>query len=278
MLVIDYQRLKFGCISNICIDRYAFNERSDSILSRLREIMSTDRRRKYRYLTDSCEHRGLVVNNKDNNLLIERLDALNSLVATAMGDHNSLLFYRFDLRLPQGLDVCTSDITNRFIGKLKKRWDSSKRGKLHYIWCKERESAKGDHWHFGFVVDSKFTQPLGLAEMVDKSWCYAVQPQNYKRGLVERVGYEPNVSKHTGHIKIAEIVYWWSYLCKHRQGTEVSRGNFRTSRVNKDLKLELNLTEEQKEEAVQNNKKLIRRRHARTMKKKKEFTTFNGSK
>ena len=93
---------------------------------------------------ESGSHRDLYVNN-DSNLLLRRLDALYGVVATAMRDHNNLLCYRFDLRLNKSIQCPydDADVISRFMRKLGKLWDSSKRGKLHYIWCKETEEKKG---------------------------------------------------------------------------------------------------------------------------------------
>ncbi len=237
----------------------------------------TNKRKPYRYLVGD-DHRGLPVNNKDGNLLNKRLDALNSLIATAMEDHRRLLFARFDLRLPKGLEADTSDTTSRFIKKLKKLWDTERRGKLHYIWCKEREGAKGDHWHFGFIIDDAENRYHHLAEQVDKAWRYAVSPESYKTGLVERVRHIKKVSKHTDKQKIAEVIYWWSYLCKHREHTEVTRGNFRTSRVDKGAILDLALTEDEKQEAVRNNRNYVTTRDIETKEKARKRESFNKNK
>ena len=236
----------------------------------------TNKRKPYRYLVGD-KHRGLPVNNKGGNLLNKRLNALNSLVATAMEDHRRLLFARFDLRLPQGLEVNTSEITNRFIRKLKKLWNAPRRGKLHYIWCKEREKAKGDHWHFGFIIDDAENRYHHLAEQVDKAWRYAVSPENTennKTGLVQRVRYMDGISKRTNRLEVAEVIYWWSYLCKHREDAEVTRGNFRTSRVDRNAILDLALTEDEKQQAVKNNRNYVTTRDIET----KEKARFNKNK
>lgn len=179
----------------------------------------------------------LAINNSKQNLLTKRIKATHHVIVNCTNDHSRTLQNHSVLKLPIGYSVGFNDseIINRFMKKLKKTWDADKRGKLHYTWCKEVEKEKGAHWHLMTFVDYNKSQNLYINNLISKCWEYALQPQNYKVGLVHRAGYATFRNNITQEIE--DAMYWSSYLCKLRKGSSNAKGFFRTSQTNKELKL-----------------------------------------
>lgn len=187
-------------------------------------------RKKYLYVAED-DFLGLPVNNYPGNLLKHRLQASFDVLATALTSVNRLLVVRVDLRLPVEWDdrYTDSKIIERFIQKLRKKWNSqkAKRGELHYIWCKEKAGSPHSHWHFVLLVDGKYTQPFFLYELTENVWERTIGQDQYKKGLVNH-GYVKSCSKHEIR-EIKGIFNVMSYLCKHQKTQANERGMFRTS-------------------------------------------------
>lgn len=221
--------------------------------------MTEKRKRRHCYYAGSVKG-ALALNNKSGNLLLDRVNRIEGVIATAMHEHNRLLVQRCDLRTPNGLTLFTGNksidafLQERFIKKLKRQWEplSKERGKLHYLWCREREKSKKSHWHIALIVDAKFTQYRKLSQIVQKAWRLTLGEEHYSDTLVYLAGFK-TASKHDP-VAISEIGYWLSYLAKHREGTTINRGMFGGSQVNKSISIPNTLTNEQQQQIIVSHK------------------------
>ena len=189
------------------------------------------KRKSYLYFKGDYLHH-LEVNNFKGNLLVKRLDASFGVMATALAQVNRLFAQQVCLSLPLSWNspYDNSQVIERFIRKLKQLWakDSKKRGKLFYAWCRESKKSHNPHWHLAVFVDDKYTKYGFLSDLISCAWKYAISLSSID-GLIHWSGFKRVVkSDVTG---LSDLFKWVSYLSKHQEGTVVTHGQFRTSRV-----------------------------------------------
>ena len=182
-------------------------------------------------------YQDLSINNEQANILTKRIKATFHVLVDCTSSHSTTLQTHNVLKLPSDytIDFTDSELINRFMKKLKKAWNTEKRGKFHYTWCKEVEKNKGAHWHLMTFVDYNKSQNIYINNLVADCWERALQPQNYKKGLVHRSGHR--TFKNNDMQQIEEAFHWSSYLCKLRKGSGNGKGYFATSKTDKSLKL-----------------------------------------
>lgn len=192
-------------------------------------------------------YRGLAINSVSApNLLATRLDASYWVIANCLQQHRRTVQQHHTLKIPVGFDGKYTDgeLISRFFRKLGKAWDTSKRNKLHYVWCKEVEKGKHCHIHIHTFCDDKFNRPKGMTLLINKCWAYALkQSDEDTKGLV----HSPNNYQmfHGESLQlISDAMRWVSYLCKIRKGT-LNHG-FRASQTDKTVKIKI-LTDQLKE-------------------------------
>ena len=155
----------------------------------------------------------------------EILERTYSQLAAMLSYHSRVLLFRLDLS-------CDSYSTeNKLISKLirKLRKHLSKRYNMKrfgYVWVREQEKAKAQHYHLAFFVDAnKIQHPAKILKWIEARWQYYGRPWTPKNCfyLVYR----------GAHTKLAEAFERISYLAKERGKGYLPAGtnNYSTSRI-----------------------------------------------
>ena len=118
--------------------------------------------------------------------------------------HKRLMVYRFDLHLknPSNNNKIISSFLNRVKQRLKRNYGLDKIG---YLWVREKESAKSQHYHLVLLLDGdKIRHPSKLTKALREMWkpngfmptitnpYYYMDKNNHdavKQDVIERVSY-----------------------------------------------------------------------------------------
>lgn len=183
-----------------------------------------------RYYTKPT-YKNLPILNTQQNLIESRLKPAYFTLATALQQHGKLLQQHHVLKLPSDYqnELSDSELIAKFFKKLNKTWNTAKRGKLFYVWTKEVEKGKNAHIHIHTFTSDKLCKPRGNTTLINKAWEYALQPQNYRRGLVHCDSAQTVAANDPESIEAS--FKWLSYICKIRKGT--ANHGFSTTRTDK---------------------------------------------
>ncbi|KPV90408.1 hypothetical protein AN395_03234 [Pseudoalteromonas sp. P1-30] len=198
-----------------------------------------------RRLFKKLEYKELPVNNKEQNLLVNRLESCYKLIDLASNTYAKLLHQHRVLKIPK----CVSEYyTEKDFEKLTKHffkllengrlWSNKDRGKLFYVWCVEREVEKGWHVHLHTFVNEKKNRSTGVSGIISSAWNKAlkqyipsielkeVTSESYNSSYVHTCTI-PNddykyhrVLNRGNYTQLKASFYWISYICKVREGTK----------------------------------------------------------
>ncbi|WP_236642846.1 YagK/YfjJ domain-containing protein [Vibrio tubiashii] len=134
--------------------------------------------------------------------ILEQLDALES-------HHYRVLVVLFNLHMP--FYTIGNQVMTKFLNKV--RYDLSKHYKLTrlgYTWCRERNNADNQHYHFVLMIDgSKVQHPKKLLRILREIW-YACS----NGGHLQRLNNCFYLLKRGDEMVRAEVTYRISYLAK----------------------------------------------------------------
>ncbi|HHQ4618817.1 TPA: YagK/YfjJ domain-containing protein [Aeromonas veronii] len=126
-------------------------------------------------------------------------------IVEAVRRYRRVLFVRLDLSMGEG--EATSERLSAFL-KQAGRYVTREHGtRLEYVWCREQEKAKRQHYHLALLIDGdKLRHPARLYEALAELW-------QRKGG---RLSIPENGYLMTDSHNITEAVYRISYLAKER--------------------------------------------------------------
>lgn len=172
------------------------------------------------------------VNSKGSGLMSHAIKAMINQVDAMLSHHSKILTVRFDLHIyHQTSDNEIITIFNRRLFKwLKRKYDFKRIG---FIWCRELETAKRQHYHYVLMVDGhKVRHPIEMLLKIKEIW---------EQHLSHSLEYTPkncyyNV-KRDDYETIQAAIWRISYLAKVRgKGYKPDQTkNYVTSRI-KSLK------------------------------------------
>ncbi len=146
-------------------------------------------------------------------------------IVEAVARYRRVLFVRLDLSM--GEEAATSERLSAFL-KLASRYVRREyQTRLEYVWCRELETAKHQHYHLALFIDGdKLRHPARLYEELTKIWQRQWEPpsipenddpmandHNSKKG---RLSMPKNGYLMTDDHNITEAVKRVSYLAKER--------------------------------------------------------------
>lgn len=110
------------------------------------------------------------VNSAGSGLITHAIKAMINQVDVMLNHHSKIHLIRFDLRMYQYTDnneIIT--IFNRRLHKwLKRKYDLKRIG---FIWCREQETAKQQHYHFVLMIDGhKVRHPIEILSKAREIW------------------------------------------------------------------------------------------------------------
>ena len=150
----------------------------------------------------------------------------NSQLDIAYSIHKRLLIYRFDLHLnnPSNDNKIVSRFLNRAKQKLKRNYGLDKIG---YLWVREKENAKNQHYHLVLLLDGdKINHPSKLTKTLRIMW-----KSNGFMPTIQNPYYLMN--KHNHEVIKQDVIERVSYLAKVRgKGYRDSQAkDYQTSRL-----------------------------------------------
>jgi hypothetical protein len=112
------------------------------------------------------------VNSKGSGLVVNSIKAMINQVNAIMSHHSKVHLLRFDLRMSQYTDdnkIIT--IFNRRLHRWLARKYQLRSDRIGYIWCREMETAKQQHYHYVLMIDGhKVRHPIKILEKVREIW------------------------------------------------------------------------------------------------------------
>lgn len=125
--------------------------------------------------------------------------------------HNRAFVIRFDLHQKDHRTE-TSEMVTKFIDRLRKRLRTlySDLGAIHYVWTREHEKAKAQHYHVALMLNyDKVNNAFKIGKLIRKIW------ESIREGNTVHL-----VSSETHEVidrqSFADAVYHLSYLAKVR--------------------------------------------------------------
>jgi len=136
---------------------------------------------------------------------VEILDAIHDQLEAMLSYHGRVLVVRLDLHLG-GYSPDNHELS-RFIEKIKRRYQEHYKGKrMGYVWVREQERAKQQHYHLALYLDAnKIQHPARLIHWIEQRWQSRGHPKPYtpencfkvisrkndsgKQAIIERLSY-----------------------------------------------------------------------------------------
>lgn len=136
---------------------------------------------------------------------VEILSVIHDQLEAMLSYHSKVLVLRLDLHL--GDYSHDNHELSRFIEKIKRRYHDHYRGqRMGYIWVREQEKAKQQHYHLALYLDAnKIQHPAKLIYWIEQRWqsrghpkpytpenCFAVinrKNDSFKQAIFERLSY-----------------------------------------------------------------------------------------
>jgi len=110
------------------------------------------------------------VNSKGSGLITHTIKAMINQVDVMLSYHSKVLVVRFDLRMCQYTDdnKIIRVFNRRFHKWLKRKYQLKRIG---FIWCRELETAKQQHYHYALMVDGhKVRHPIEILAKAKEIW------------------------------------------------------------------------------------------------------------
>ena len=169
--------------------------------------------------------------NKELGVYKEIITKFISQLDLAYSTHKRLLVYRFDLHLnkPSNNNKIISRFMNRVKQWLKRNYGLNKTG---YLWVREKESAKNQHYHLVLLLDGdKIRHPSKITKKLKEMW----KPSGFMP-TIQNPYYFMNKHNHAAVRK--NVIERVSYLAKVRgKGYRSSQAkDYSTSRLKLNIK------------------------------------------
>lgn len=107
------------------------------------------------------------------------LEQIHSQLTAMQSFHSKVMVLRIDLHV----DQYTADnlVLSRFLEKVKRRLTEHYKAKrVGYIWVREMEKAKKQHYHLALFIDgNKIQHPAKLIHWIEERWQSRGQPKPY---------------------------------------------------------------------------------------------------
>jgi hypothetical protein len=167
------------------------------------------------------------VNSHGSGLITHSIKAMINQVDAMLSHHSKIHIIRFDLRVYEYTEnngIMTA--FNRRLHKwLKRKYDLKRIG---FIWCRELETAKQQHYHYALIIDGhKIRHPLEILNKVKEIWEQHLNGSEY---TPKNCYY--NLERDNFH-SIQKAIWRISYLAKARgKGYKPAQTkNYGTSRI-----------------------------------------------
>ena len=157
-------------------------------------------------------NRSYVINTGDNKYACYTviLNAMYGQIKAMLSHHNKVIVVRFDLHCEK-YTPCNSEIS-RLMDKVRKRlYSHYKCTRFGYLWIREQERSKSQHYHVMLIIDAnKIQHPSALLGWLQERW----SNRGHARPFVpERCFYKVH---RVDDDAFAEAFYRCSYLAKVR--------------------------------------------------------------
>ena len=173
---------------------------------------------------------------KHNGCYLEMLEASKSQLDNMLSYHSRVLVLRFDLHMLEYTE--DNKLLSAFIHRLRKRLKQKYGlGRVGYIWAREMEKVKRQHYHFALMVSGNAVKhPAKILKLVSEIWerrFYQPQPYTPKRCYY--------VINRKSNSTYDEAFYRLSYLAKARgKGYKNKAANdYSSSRIKPKLQPQL---------------------------------------
>ncbi|MEY4589994.1 MAG: hypothetical protein RL497_2070 [Pseudomonadota bacterium] len=113
-----------------------------------------------------------LVNARKSGIFTHMAKSMISQIDAMLAHHNKIHILRFDLHQPDYTDdnQRITDFNRRLHGMLKSRYKLTRIG---FIWVRELERAKSQHYHYALVLDgNKVQYPQNILDLATKVWSF----------------------------------------------------------------------------------------------------------
>jgi hypothetical protein len=170
---------------------------------------------------------GINTHNNKFSCFTDILDAIHGQMQGMLSHHNKVIVVRVDLHCDK-YTPCNSELS-RFMCKVRKRlYSHYKCTRFGYLWVREQERSKSQHYHVMLIIDAnKIQHPSALLGWLQERWSVRGHPRPY---VPKNCFYKV----HRGDdLAFSEAFYRCSYLAKERGKGYGSLGdnNYSGSRV-----------------------------------------------
>jgi len=201
-------------------------------ISNLYAIKLRDSKKTMKYLTNSetFEYGGLIlpINNPDSYRSYKIiLKKTAEQMFAVLSHHRRVMSLRLDLHLFEYTG--TNKLISRFLEKLKRHLlEQYSMDKVGYLWVREVEKAKSQHYHLLLLLDAnKIYHPGKLIRWIEEKWTNRDRPKPFTpKNCYTHM-------KRGDELAIKEVFYRASYLAKERsKGHKAMCANdYSTSRI-----------------------------------------------
>ncbi len=110
---------------------------------------------------------------------VEILEAIQQQLDAMLSYHCKVLVLRFDLHTDEYQS--NNALISKFVRKIRKRLKAKYLIKrLGYVWVREIEKAKSQHYHFALMIDgNKVRHPSILIGLIEAIWVRCYQPKPF---------------------------------------------------------------------------------------------------
>ncbi len=153
---------------------------------------------------------GINTGNNKHSCFTDILDAMHGQMQAMLSHHNKVIVVRVDLHCDK-YTPCNSELS-RFMCKVRKRlYSRYKCTRFGYLWVREQERSKSQHYHVMLIIDAnKIQHPSALLGWLQERWSVRGHPRPY---VPKNCFYKV----HRGDdIAFDEAFYRCSYLAKER--------------------------------------------------------------
>jgi len=170
---------------------------------------------------------GINTNNDKSSCYTEILNTMHGQMQAMLSHHNKVIVVRFDLHCEK-YTPCNTELS-RFMCKVRKRlYSHYKCTRFGYLWVREQERSKSQHYHVMLIIDAnKIQHPSALLGWLQERW----SDRGHARPFIpERCFYKISRGEND---TFAEAFYRCSYLAKARGKGYAGSGanNYSGSRV-----------------------------------------------
>jgi hypothetical protein len=170
---------------------------------------------------------GINTGNNKHSCFTDILDAMHGQMQAMLSHHNKVIVVRVDLHCDK-YTPCNSELS-RFMCKVRKRlYSHYKCTRFGYLWVREQERSKSQHYHIMLIIDAnKIQHPSALLGWLQERWHVRGHSRPYvPKNCFYRI-------RRGDHLAFGEAFYRCSYLAKARGKGYGSLGtnNYSGSRV-----------------------------------------------